>query len=509
MKGSGRKHQAHNPAADRRPATCYLPWNPGFQSRQPRTGEHMSQQGTRIGPYALQVQVGRAASCSVWHAVRADGKARGPSKVAVRLLDDPGDNRAQSRLELEYQRLKAMDGAGAPLAVAHYAGFGALVMEQKQGASLRALVDASLAATLDLDPATALEIALGTARILRHAHQLPAGLVHGRLAPADVLLGRDGTVTLMGWGGWSPQVWSVGIAPEVVRGQAPTASADLFALGALLASALEPRLTHEHGLQAAVHRVLRERPAAGRLLEDLLASEPAARPHDLGTVIHELLSLARHHGGVARVGELADRCGSFRRGGAGARAVMGSNQAPVAPVAPKVLPPITPPPVIPTPAPTPATQQPSTPAPRQPGTPTTRSEPAPPSDSIPAPVPPEPQPVVSTPTPTPTPEPTPEPDPGPTPEETEPERPPAPPDSRQSTGREVGEQADPVEPGGDSPHKPDEPEPSPADGDPYGEDEGEDGEGAQMQLVERVALALVGLLAMALLAWLGRGCIGG
>jgi hypothetical protein len=448
----------------------------------------MSQQGTRIGPYALQVQVGRAASNSVWYAVRADGKTRGPNRVAVRLLDDPGDHQAQARLELEYQRLKAMDGAGAPLAMAHYAGFGALVMEQKQGASLRALLDANLAATLDLDPATALEVALGTARILRHAHQLPAGLVHGRLAPADVLLGRDGTVTLMGWGGWSPQVWSQGIAPEVLRGQAPAAAADLYALGALLASMLEPRLTHEHGLQAAVHRVLREWPAAGRLLEDLLRGDPAARPQDLGTVIHELLSLARHHGGVARVGELADRCGSFRRGGAGARAVMGANQAPVAPVAPRPLPPITPPPIVPTPTPKPT----STSAPPV-------DEPAP-ADGIPRPVPPVPIPITTDTTPEPAP---------PEPELEDPPQPTLEPEPPQP------ERIEPAEPEVEKtelavpPTTADEPDPSPRDEDPYGEDDEDDGEGASMQLTERVALALVGLLAMALLAWLGRACIGG
>ena len=45
--------------------------------------------------------------------------------------------------------------------------------------------------------------------------------------------------------------------------------------------------------------------------------------------------------------------------------------------------------------------------------------------------------------------------------------------------------------------------------DAHVDDEYEDDDGASMQLMERVALAVVGLLAMGLLAWLGRACIGG
>ncbi len=449
----------------------------------------MSQQGTRIGPYALQVQVGRTAGCTVWHAARADGKSRGPSKVAVRLLDDPGDHEAQGRLELEYHRLKAMDGVGAPLPVAHYAGFGALVMEQRLGSTLRALLDASMAATLDLDPATALEIALGAARTLRHAHQLPDGLVHGRLAPADILLGRDSTVTLMGWGGWSPQAWSPGVAPEVMRGQAPSAYADMYGLGAILCTMLEPRLTQSQGLQAAVHRVVRGWPAAGRLLQNLLGSDPGGRYPDMGPIIHELLALQRHHGGVARVGELAERCGSFRRGGGSAIANLNATQGPAAPVKPK-LPPVMPPPVVPTPAPA---ETPATPAKTEPP-PVEANAPEPPSPAptgLPEPVPPEPVPAATPEADQPAPAPeaaqpppaeTAEPPPAePEPEKTEPIVEAPPPPDRALTGYE---------------HDDDHPEDDPDDG-------------ASMQLIERVALAVVGLLGLLLLAWLGRACIGG
>ncbi len=444
----------------------------------------MSRQGTRIGPYALQVQVGRCAGCTVWHAVRADGKARGPDEVAVRLLDDPGDTRAQTRLESEYQRLKAMDGQGAPLALAHYAGFGALAMERKTGSSLRALLDASMSATLNLDPATALEVALGVARTLRHAHSLPQGVVHGRLAPADILLGRDSSITLMGWGGWSPQPWSPGIAPEVMRGRPPSAYADMYAVGAVLCTMLEPRLTQAQGLQAAVHKIERGWPAAGRLIQDLLSPEPTSRFPDMGPIIHELLSLQRHHGGVARVGELAERCGSFRPG-----PKPSSRPGPAAPVAPAPLPPITPPPVVPTTAAAPtkpaAPPEPQRTQPEDSGSPPRQS---PQGGSIPAPVAPRPDRPAAEPAPDPQPEPEPEQvDPGDLPS-----TPMMGPEPTGETEPEPGETTDP--------------EPTILD---VGEPPDDDDEGASMQLVERVALALVGLLGLALLAWLGQTCLGG
>jgi hypothetical protein len=446
----------------------------------------MSQQGTRIGPYALQVQVGRSAGCSVWHAVRADGKSRGPDRVAVRLLDDPGDQQAQARLELEYQRLKTMDGVGAPLPVAHYAGFGALVMEQKQGSSLRALLDASMAATLELDTATSLEIALGVARTLRHGHQLPEGVVHGRLAPADVLLGRDSSVTLMGWGGWSPQAWTSGVAPEVMRGQAPSAFSDMYALGALLCTMLEPRLTQAQGLHDAVHRIERGWPAAGRLLQNLLASDPAGRYPDLGPVIHELLSLARHHGGVARVAELAERCSTFRRGGGGAMASLNATQGPVAPVVPpRDLPPVVPPPVIPPPQVEPSLPPGPSPVHTPEPVPAAVLAPAPSTRDVePLPVPPEP---VARPAA----------DPTPPPVEPAPAQPEAPPEEIEKT--------EPLE-------RPPEPAPElspPKPSDEHDEPAVFEDDGASMQLMERVALGLVGLLGLMLLAWLGRSCLGG
>ncbi|MFH1469088.1 MAG: hypothetical protein ABIO70_32170, partial [Pseudomonadota bacterium] len=350
----------------------------------------MAPQGTRIGPYALEAQIGRAEGCTVWQAVRADGKARGPSKVWVRLLDDPGDPAAQVRLEAEYRRLKALDGAGAPKAWAHYAGLGALVFEPRRGATVRALLDAAQAATLELDEATAIEIGLGVARVLRHAHQLQEPVVSGRLCPAEILLGQDGSVTLTGWGGWGLHPWPEGLAPELRRGAPATPTSDQFALGTLLTTLLEPRLVQAQGIAAAVERIGRRWPACGRMLETSLAQDPAGRYPEVGQVIHELLSLTRQEGGVARIGELVERCSTVRRGGAAVRAMLSSLSAPLA-LPPAPIPAMVPPPAV---APPPA----EVPTPRQmPGdepSPFPAEPPAEPRPVAPCAAPPEPAPGV-------------------------------------------------------------------------------------------------------------------
>ena len=267
----------------------------------------MSRQGTRIGPYALEMQLTRARGYGLWRAARADGKSRGPDKVAVRLLDDPGDGEALARLEREYRRLQQLEGTGAPLPVAFFGGFGALVMELCQGATLHTLLEAAGQGAFYLDDATALEVALGLARVLRVGHGAAVPVVHGRLAPGEILLGSHGELTLLGWGGWSPQVWTAGTAPEVVRGQAPLVASDLWALGALLATMLEPETATRRGMGTAQQGVARRWPAAGRLLESLLVQREQDRDISLDRIVQQLLSLSRRHGGVARIGELVRR----------------------------------------------------------------------------------------------------------------------------------------------------------------------------------------------------------
>jgi serine/threonine-protein kinase len=106
----------------------------------------------------------------------------------------------------------------------------------------------SLADRLATSPRLPLEevsgIGIGIADALDVAHR--AGRVHGSLSPRDVLLARDGTVKVTDFGtaaaGFAsaettPLDAAVYDAPEQLRGEAATPSADLYALGTILAVA--------------------------------------------------------------------------------------------------------------------------------------------------------------------------------------------------------------------------------------------------------------------------------
>ncbi|MBN1336763.1 MAG: hypothetical protein JXB39_12465, partial [Deltaproteobacteria bacterium] len=264
----------------------------------------------RIGPFVLETRIARSPGCTLWRARRTEGRAHGPGTVVVRLLDEPTSPEHTARLQREYCRLGALGGSGAPEALALFAGHGALVRTWHAGETLDRVLEAREARSLDLDEATRLEVALGVARVLAVAHRASEPQVHGRIGPAEILLGRDGGVTLLGWGGWSPPAGPP--APEVERGRAPDAAADLWGLGVLLALLMEPGPWHAQGPGAAAAALGRRWPALGRLVEDLLAPDPGARPASMDHALSELLVASRTLGGVAAIGEAAVRAASPR-----------------------------------------------------------------------------------------------------------------------------------------------------------------------------------------------------
>jgi len=324
---------------------------------------------THVGPFLLEAPVARAPGCSLWRATRTEVRPHDPATVLVRMLDDPSSCEAMGRLEREYQRLRMLGGVGAPGAVALFAGHGALVRTWHEGETLRRALEARDAGWLDLGEATALEVVLGVARVLGAAHQAADPQVHGRVAPGEVLLGRDGRVILLGWGGWTPPTWLQ--APEVIRGQAPAVSADLWSLGALLALLLEPRVPADQDVTPATAAIARRWPAMGRLLEDLLAPDPARRPPSVEAVLPDLLALSRTRGGVAAIGETAARAVHHRPRFPAPVDLLG-------PSPPMVGPPPAPAPPLPAP--------PAVPPPPEPASP--RPEPVPPPPEPPAAPPP-------------------------------------------------------------------------------------------------------------------------
>ncbi len=187
------------------------------------------------------------------------------------------------------------------------AGTGAFIScESAPGGSLASPAPAGAAA---LDRAARIEAVATAARAAHALHE--AGLAHGSIGPESVLLTRRGPVL-------SPPVldrpeglaarWSTGevlsaVDPDVLRGEAPSRSSDIWSLGATLHRVLSDRSLYP-GIGAdqpvtAVQRVMFTRPELDPALEgevrDLIARcltpDPAGRPQTAAEVAQAITAL--------------------------------------------------------------------------------------------------------------------------------------------------------------------------------------------------------------------------
>lgn len=164
-----------------------------------------------------------------------------------------------------------------------------------------------------LDPPQAIAIGRDLARALGAVHA--AGLLHGDVKADNVMRDRDGRIVLMDFGGGAElsvegeaaplsRGTPVMLAPEVLRGEAPTVRADLYALGVLLYRLLTGRypvegespmeIAHRH--ETAGARPLREvRPevpeALARLVDRAIDPDRRRRPASAAELERELESL--------------------------------------------------------------------------------------------------------------------------------------------------------------------------------------------------------------------------
>ncbi|GAB5536692.1 MAG: hypothetical protein Rubg2KO_29410 [Rubricoccaceae bacterium] len=230
----------------------------------------------------------------------------------------------------------------------------ALVAEWVEGTDLQALLRTVGPLPVDLATLVARDAARGLAAV--HA----SGILHRDVSAANVLVGADGVTRLTDFGLASlapdPDEAEVRgtlttLAPEVVRGETPTASSDLFSLGAVWVHALtgQPPFAAKSAsdtLDAILHTdpvaALAEDPrlppSLVGLLARLLSRDPAARPASSSVVADELTTVLDLFGPVG-----PDALAAFLADPPGYRTPPMRRAKPVAPpmpVAPRVNPPL-------------------------------------------------------------------------------------------------------------------------------------------------------------------------
>ncbi|MEO8874074.1 MAG: protein kinase, partial [Polyangiaceae bacterium] len=254
--------------------------------------------------YEAKWLLGQGGSGEVW-AVR--DRANGKMLALKILAEGAGDGEVMA-LVREAMALSGLEGLGVPRVIAFGtiassgapSQSGSAIATQKSGAPgkrrymLRELVEGhSLEEVLD-------DIALGDwiAPLARASEQLTvlhrAGLLHGDVKPANVIVGADGAATLVDLGLAAP--WREGgsrpkgltpkyAAPELFQGAKLTVRAEVYALGATLADAIERR-------GAALPKKMRL--AFLEIAERATSEEPSARHPS----VDELASELRHAAGL-------------------------------------------------------------------------------------------------------------------------------------------------------------------------------------------------------------------
>ncbi len=276
---------------DRLGATPGLPAYP--PTRFPRPAAVLAPDAPHdVRPFA---EIARGPVASVFKAVdRTTGETVLLKQLRPGALADP----ERSARFAEEARLAATVQHPNVVRVRHVAADGAsLVADWVEGADLQATLDAHGALPAGLAARVAADALRGLAAV--HA----AGILHRDLKAANVLLGADGTVRLTDFGlaslvpddpagdGGEVRGTLATLAPEIVRGAAPTAASDVFSLGAVLMQMLTGRApfaaaTASGTLDAVLHTDAAALLAADPRVPDalaavaapLLARDPSARP---------------------------------------------------------------------------------------------------------------------------------------------------------------------------------------------------------------------------------------
>ena len=185
------------------------------------------------GRYRLIERIGRGGVSDVWRGI----DERLGREVAVKLLHQDTDDAFRRRFTDEARRAAAISHRNVVTvydAVADGRAF--IVMELVRGSTLDELVRSGGALSVD----QAARVVSQVAAALDAAHA--RGIIHSDVKPANVIVDGDGVAKLTDFGiaravESAPDHDLVGtpryVAPEVVRGEAPTPRSDVYALGLL------------------------------------------------------------------------------------------------------------------------------------------------------------------------------------------------------------------------------------------------------------------------------------
>ena len=184
------------------------------------------------GGYRVLGPIGCGAQGPAWSAVALDGP---PDRVVVRVVDLAADPRHGARLD----RLRSVQHehlARVRDVVAVRPGVAALLVDHMPGPTLAALRSAR--GPLSAGEAVTLAVPLADALEALHA----AGLVHGDVSPANIVIGLDGRPVLVDLlGALTPSAGTPGFAaPEVRRGESCGPSGDVYALASVVLAQLGP-----------------------------------------------------------------------------------------------------------------------------------------------------------------------------------------------------------------------------------------------------------------------------
>nr|WP_221471637.1 serine/threonine-protein kinase [Amycolatopsis umgeniensis] len=228
----------------------------------------------------------------------SDGSQVAIKELLLPVLDEPGRAALVKRLQAEAGVVVDHPSVVAvhDVVVADAAAF--IVMDPVEAKTLEDLASAG-----PLPPRFVADIGRQVLGALAAAHT--AGVVHGDVRPANILVSPDGTVKLTGLGiakALDPSGTPAFLAPERIAGHEGTPHSDLWSLGVTLLSASEGMNPFQRvNIAATLYAVVNEQPPFGRtygVLADVIRGLMAKAPHARMLPDHALPLLTQAASGV-------------------------------------------------------------------------------------------------------------------------------------------------------------------------------------------------------------------